>query len=396
MLATRLYDPMQRSQRNLSKYMISISLIFCMNSCIFAVMRLVTRKIFILFILLYTAYNVSAQDSWPSPEVAQMYRHAQDYVAMGNYADAIVTYKQVIILAPGKFILYEGLGKAQYLSGSYKEAEETLQPYIGDHEADEAFYDMLGASRAAQNDGKGAKAVLKKGLEHFPASGLLYYDMGHLYELEKKKEEAITAWVEGISNAPAYAQNYYAAARAYMNGDDVLQGLLYGEIYLDITQDTTGVDSLKEMLFAGYKTMFDDIASRSTTALGETSPVINSFADAVEQTYVSLTPVVSDGITTENLTMVRTRFIMEWMDKYAGKYPYSLFTYQDYLIRNGLFDIYNEWLFGKAESTTEYNAWNQFHPGEMDIWLEKKREHPLKPLSSDVYDSRDIGGKRKK
>ena len=90
--------------------------------------------------------------------------------------------------------------------------------------------------------------------------------------------------------------------------------------------------------------------------------------------------------------MVRTRFLIDWFANYSGKYPFALFTYQDYLLKNGLFDIYNEWLFGNAESVTEYNAWNQFHPDEIDIFLEKKRGHSLRPLITDVYNDQGMDG----
>ena len=39
------------------------------------------------------------------------------------------------------------------------------------------------------------------------------------------------------------------------------------------------------------------------------------------------------GITTETLTMIRTRFILEWFDKYAAKFPYKLFDYERQLYK---------------------------------------------------------------
>ena len=352
------------------------------------------RKILLQCMMLTPVFTTNAQNNLSSPEVTQMYLHAQENIMRGNYKDAIVIYKQAIVLAPDRLILYKGLGKAFYLSGNYKKAVQTLQPLIEKPEADEECYDLLAESQAAQNNIKSAEGVLKKGLSRFPASGLLYHEAGNVFELGKKPDAALHVWVEGIHKDPAYPQNYYNAANAYMGGKDVMLGLLYGEIYLNIVSDTTGEAGFKRMLFAAYKTMFDNIATGNTTEFGKTeeqSPAI-SFIDAVQQTYRSLTPVVSDGITTENLTMVRTRFIMDWFERYANKYPFSLFTYQDYLIRNGLFDIYNEWLFGKAESFVEYNAWNQFHPGEMNIFLEKKRGHSLTPITTDVYNDQGMDG----
>lgn len=358
-------------------------------------MVVIMKKISILFTVVLMAFAAYGQDGWPSPEVEQMYHHAQEYTTLGNYKDAITTYRQAIVLAPAKFVLYKSLGQTLYLSGNYKEAEQTLQPISEKQEADEACFYYLAASQAAQDKTKSAIATLKKGLSRFPAAGILYYETGKVFESEKKHENALDAWVEGIHKAPAYPGNYYEVARIYMDtakdADHVIWGLLYGEIYLNIAPDTTGEAAFKTMLFAAYKTMFDNIAS-----VNKLETPANSFIDAVQQTYLALTPVVSDGITTDNLIMVRTRFLMDWSIKYGHQYPYSLFNYQDYLVRNGLFDIYNEWLFGKAESITEYNAWNQFHPREMDIFLEKKQAHMLHPLITDAYTDQSMNGKGKR
>ncbi len=331
-----------------------------------------------------------AQDAWPSPEVAQMYHHAQDYVALGNYKDAIITYRQAIALAPAKFVLYKELGKTLYLSGNYKDAVQTLQPLTEKPEADAACFQLLAESRRMLNEIKNAHTAVNKGLSRFPASGLLYNEQGALYELEQYHERALDSWQQGIQKDPSFAPNYAAAAKACFASGDAIWGLLYGEIYLNISTDTAGHEELKMMLFTGYKTMFDNIADEATEP-GITRKQKNTrpFETIIKETYLSLTPVVSDGITTENLTMVRTRFIMDWMRKYGKTHPFSLFSYQDYLIRNGLFDIYNEWLFGKAESPAEYKAWNEFHPVEIDIFLQKKKEHPLLPVAADAYNRSD-------
>ena len=351
-------------------------------------------KTYILFAALLLAITSGAQGTKPSPEVEQMDRHAQEYVAIGNYKEAITIYRQAIVLAPANVVLYKHLAMALYHTGSYSDEEQVLQPLVEKPQADEECFWLLANCQLAEKKLKAVKSTLKKGLERFPASGMLYHTSGNYLKAENKPEAALDAWVEGIHKDPAYPYNYYNAARSYFTTQQVTWGLLYGEIYLNITHDTVGQDAFKKMLFAGYKTLFDNIAAGAKADFGQTSPTlqVNSFMDAVQQIYLSLTPVVSDGITTENLTMVRTRFLMDWNAKYAAKYSYALFAYQDYLIRNGLFDIYNEWLFGKAESVTEYNAWIQFHPVEMDIFLEKRKAYSLRPLSTEMYDDVNMDG----
>jgi tetratricopeptide (TPR) repeat protein len=345
-------------------------------------MRLLLNTLFICFLFPIYLY---AQDDWPSPEVAQMYRHAQNYMAMGNYKDAIITYRQAIVLAPAKFVLYKELGRALYLSGNFKDAAQVLQSSTEKPEADAECFQILSESLEQENELKKAHHALKTGLERFPASGMLYQASGKLLYDEKSPEAALNAWLDGISKKPAFAGNYCDAAKWYLAKDDVMWGLIYGEIYLDISGDSNSCDTMKKMLFAGYKKMFDKIADMTGTSKQK---MTGTFESSIRDVYLSLTPVISDGITTENLTMVRTRFIMDWLSKYGKTYPFSLFSYQDYLLRNGLFDIYNEWLFGKAESMTEYKAWQEFHPEEMDIFLRKKKEHLLQPMAGDFYNER--------
>ena len=45
--------------------------------------------------------------------------------------------------------------------------------------------------------------------------------------------------------------------------------------------------------------------------------------------------LLSRGVTTETLTMIRSRFILEWFDKYASRFPYKLFDYQRQLLQEG-------------------------------------------------------------
>ena len=161
-----------------------------------------------------------------------------------------------------------------------------------------------------------------------------------------------------------------------------------------MSHDTTGDDMLKNKLFKAYKTMFDNFAQGEAPQYGK--PVkhapVNTFEDAVQQVYSALTPVVSDGITTENLTMARTRFLMEWFSAHSKKYPFSFFSYLDNIIRSGHFDMYNEWLFGKAESATEYKAWNEFHEGDMQRFLLWKSANQFIPTGNDFYNERNMDG----
>jgi tetratricopeptide (TPR) repeat protein len=349
----------------------------------------------VTFFLLLMHLQVAAQntDTWPSPEVEQIYRQACTYLAAGDLSNAVVTYKQTILLAPDKMVLYRDLGQCYYLQGNYKDAEQALQPLLNNKDADAQTYQLMAACYTAEDKKKEAKAILQTGFEKFPNSGLLYHEQGNLLTAEKKEADALLSWLAGIEKDPAYRMNYYEAARTYLNTDRVLWGLLYGEIFVNMERETTRSLEMRKMMMAGYKKMFDNLVPKAVPQFGKAadSVAVTSFKDAIDDINKKLTPVVSDGITVENLTMVRTRFIIDW-SKLASKYPFTLFAYQDTLLKYGYFDVYNEWLFGKAESEKEYQSWTKFHDKDMEKLKKYFQAHPLQVAPSDFYNDKNMDG----
>src|SRR5690606_34819756 len=99
---------------------------------------------------------------------------------------------------------------------------------------------------------------------------------------------------------------------------------------------------------------------------------------------------MSDGITTDNLTMLRTRFAMEWNRRFAHQYPFTLFSYHDKMLRDGTFDAYNQWLFGAVENLNQYQSWNKFHDKAMPALESWVKANPYKPTAGDFYNSGDV------
>lgn len=152
---------------------------------------------------------------------------------------------------------------------------------------------------------------------------------------------------------------------------------------------------VRRLLMAAYSKIFSTIGTAyipKYNSGNNASISLNvDFEKAVMKTFLLLAPVMSDGVTTENLTMLRTRFVLEWMENYAAKYPFSLFSYHDKLLRDGQFEAYNQWLFGKAENVALSNSWNQFNPDALagvTAWMQQNEYHPT---SADFYNTKEIG-----
>lgn len=339
------------------------------------------------------------QTVWPTPEVEQMYQQARNYLSQGNLRQAIVTYQQAIQLAPDVMVLRRDLAQAYILSGNYEDATKQLDPVLKTGMADEQCFQLAAASMASQNEAKKARNIISKGLERFPHSGLLYHELGKQYDDAYETESALKAWLDGIEADPAYHVNYYEAARTYMAGSRMVWAILYGEIFVNMEQQTARANETRKMLLSAYKRLFYTPVGNDLPAFGQDKKEnVQGFEAAVKATFMKLAPVVGDGITTENLIMVRTRFLMEWENTYAAQYPFTLFRLQDDLLRNGNFDVYNQWLFGKAENMQQYEAWNKFHEGVYTAFNSWISAHRLQPVASDFYNdkkTKDLFPKKK-
>ena len=344
---------------------------------------------FCFFLLLCCCTGkVLAQDKWPSPEVEQAYNQARQYLSSGNFKPAIAAYQQLIQLAPDKVMLYRDLGQAYYLSGDYKQADRVLNSMIDRDRTDETVYQLEAASQKAQGKAKDARKMLEQGLERYPSSGLLYHEYGKQYEDAGDYEKALQQWLTGIGKDPANRLNYYDAARAYMHTDKVVWAILYGELFVNMEPLTPRGNETRKMVLAAYKRFYLTPHNEKAPEYGKQvrTERATTFEAAVTQGLQQLSPVISDGITVENLTMLRTRFIADWYAAgNAERYPFGLFTWHDAMLRNGHYEAYNEWLLARADNEQEYTAWNAFHPEAIKNWQAWQQAHPLQPSAADNY-----------
>jgi len=343
-----------------------------------------------IYTLLCPIISRAQEINWPNPEVENLYKSAQASLSSGDYKKAIASYQQAIPLAPKEMILYRDLASAFYRSGNYTRAEHTITPLIDNDRADAISYALASSIQTALKEDKKARKLLEQGLDKYPHSGYLHHELGKYYEENNDETSALKHWLEGIAADPNYHLNYYDASRSYMLSNKPIWAIIYGEIFVNTERSTPRSGETRKLLLASYKKFFTSTDEVEIQGFGKevTPKAPADFEEAVSSVLYKLAPVVSDGITVENLTMLRTRFTMDWMAQYGDKYPYSLFSYYDALIREGHFDAYNQWLFGRAANTPEFEAWNNFHPEAIpsyDAWFQL---HPLQMTAADAYNTK--------
>lgn len=283
-----------------------------------------------------------------------MLESAKNFQKKGDYNNAVLVLNRAMQQDPDNLDVQKDLAFALYLKTDIDKALETIKPLLERRDADVQIYQVAGMIYKAKEDINEAEKLYKKGVKKFPDSGVLYNDYGELLWY-KRDNNAIKQWEKGIDMDPNYSANYYNAARYYFYTNDKTWSIIYAEIFVNMESYSRRTIETKYLLLESYKKLLTD------TDIMKNQNSKNPFTIAYLNTVSRASSVISLGITPESLTGLRTRFILDWNDKYASRFPYRLFEYHRQLLKEGLFESYNQWLFGPIQNLTAFQNWTNKH-----------------------------------
>ncbi|WP_126245628.1 tetratricopeptide repeat protein [Chitinophaga rhizosphaerae] len=325
---------------------------------------------------------------------AELQQTARNFLRTGDYANAILVLNQAITTSPDDIQLKKDLAFAYYLRGDYQRAYTVVSPLVDKKDADIHLFQIAGNIYQGRQDWKGAEKVYQRGLRKFPKSGELHCDYGDLLQNMKNFDAALRYWVKGIEVDPNFPGNYYHAARSYMWTKEPIWAILYGETFINLESYTTRTAEIRDVVLECYKKLFDDPAIFNSvpgeSAKGKKGDAINDFMVAFKGVMAKNVSVIATGIEPQSLIMLRTRFLLDWYKFYGVKYPYALFDFQRKLLRDGMFESYNYWLFGPAANQSEYKSWTALHKPDYDNFTAWQRNHPLKLRDDEFYNTGKI------
>ena len=333
------------------------------------------QKIF-LFIALSVSVLVSAQPE----DVKKLHETAKAFMRSGDFDNAIIVLTRALQQDKKNIDLQKDLVMSYYLKRDYAKAMEGAKVLIDRDDADVICYQIAGNVYKALEEVKECDKMYKKALKKFPKSGPLYSEYGELL-WATKDFAAIKQWEEGIKSDPGYGGNYYNAALYYFYTKDKVWSLIYGEIFVNMESFSERGAAMKQMLLQGYK---EKLFSDPDIMKGEEKNK-SEFATAFLQGIGKQSSLTSKGITTETLTMIRTRFILDWYENYAVKYPFRLFEYHRQLLQEGMFNAYNQWLFGASENLAAYDNWTKAHAEEYNGFTTFQKSRIFKMPQGQYY-----------
>jgi Tfp pilus assembly protein PilF len=333
------------------------------------------KKFFSLLILFLFSFACFAQD-----DVKTLHETAKTFMRSGDFDNAVIVLTRALQKDNNNLELQKDLVMSYYLKRDYVRALEGVKSLTDRSDADVVVYQIAGNVYKALEEAKECEKVYKKGLKKFPKSGPLYSEYGELL-WSTKDFTAIDQWEKGIQSDPAFSGNYYNAALYYFYTKDKVWSLIYGEIFVNMESLSQRGLAMKQQILSGYK---EKLFAEADLMKGEEKNK-SEFAKAFLQTMSRQSSLANKGITTETLTMIRSRFILDWYPNNAAKFPLRLFDYQQQLLKEGMFEAYNQWLFGAVENLAAFDSWSKTHTDQYEAFTTFQKNRVFKMPAGQYY-----------
>ena len=205
----------------------------------------------------------------------------------------------------------------------------------------------------------------------------MYNELGELQVVDQDHTD-IKSWEKGIEADPSYSRNYYNAARYYFySPPDIAWSILYGEIFVNMEPNGRNTAEIKEMIGEAYKKIFTTAAVPVKT---RSTDFMNAYMMLMNQQSV----LATGGINVQSLTAIRSKFIAQWF-AVPGRPAFRLFDHQQQLINDGMFEAYNQWLFGPSENLKAYTDWIRMHKTESDAFENYRKTKLFKIPEGQYY-----------
>jgi tetratricopeptide (TPR) repeat protein len=315
------------------------------------------RNFILVCLLAFTRFSLLAQDTDKGTDSKSLQETAKSYIRQGDYANAIIVLNGAIKKDPGNIELVKDLAFDYYLQQEYAKGLAIARPLTERPDADVQCYQLAALFYKAVEDVKECDKLYKAGIKRFPQSGVLYSEYGEMLAA-RQDYSAIKLWEKGIEVDPNYSSNYYHASKYYYFAGDKAWGLIYGEIFVNLESYTKRTFEIRDILLEGYKKLFSETDAKKDAK--PQSPFTTAFLDVMYKQ----SGAVAQGVNAETLTTLRTKFILSWYNQYPSNFPFRLFDFQRQLIKDGMFDAYNQWLFGDSGNPADFKAWTSAHSDE--------------------------------
>lgn len=314
-----------------------------------------------------------------SQTATELQATARSFMQQADYTNAILVLNRATQMEPQNLEVAKDLSLAYYMQRDNAKALEIIKPLLEREDADDQCFQIAANIYRQLLQPKECDKIYRRGLKKFPQSGPLYNDLGELL-WEQQDYTAIKQWEKGIETDPGFSRNYYNACKYYFFTTDKIWSIIYGETFINMEPFSARTPEIKGILLESYKKLF--AAADFSLPAGAAN---NKFMEAFIKTIAKQNTIATAGINTETLTMIRTRFILDWYQDYADKLPLKLFEFHRQLLQEGMFDAYNQWVFESVQNLAAYQNWTVLHATEYNDFTKFQRSRIYKAPPGQYY-----------
>jgi tetratricopeptide (TPR) repeat protein len=330
------------------------------------------KKIIFCFFLSAIYFFAAAQNENASDETAK------NYIKQGDYQNAILVLNQALQKDGQDLEMLKDLAFAYYLQRDFDKSLAVAKPLVSRADADVQSFQILGMVYKAIEEKKDCEKMYRQGLKRFPRSGVLYNEYAEVLGTENGSE-AIKLWEKGIEVDPNYSSNYYNAGMYYYAKNEKIWSVIYGEIFINLESYSSRTEHIKDMLTDEYKKLFAD------ATLMKAQNIKNNFASAFIVELGNHSAAIANGITAASLTALRSGFILGWFEKNAQQFPFHFFDYMQQLTKLGMFEAYNQWVFGASQNADAFQTWVQKHSDDYNKFINFQKNRVFKMPAGQYY-----------
>lgn len=307
----------------------------------------------------------------------QLHETAKTFMRQGDYSNAILVLNRALQQAPQNIDYAKDLALSYYYQKDNLKALEIIKPVLDSKDADDQCFQIAGDIYKQLDQTKECEKNYRKGIKKFPSSGPLYSELGEIVFADSKME-AIKSWEKGIETDPSYNKNYYNAARFYFFSADHIWAIIYGEMYVNMDPLGIKTPEIKQLIFDSYKKLFSEQITEKTNK--DKNKFVKNYLEVMNKQ----SSITAAGINAEVLSMVRSRFTLDWFTG-NNRPPFKLFSYHQQLLKDGMFEAYNQWLFGATENLSAYGNWVKTHATEYEAFLALQKTRMYKVPAGQYY-----------
>jgi tetratricopeptide (TPR) repeat protein len=297
-----------------------------------------------------------------------------------DFTGAVQILDQGLQQYPDNLDLLKDEAYIAFLGRDYQKSLDIGKKITARDDADVQCFQIMGLSLKAIADYKTADKMYKEALKKFPNSGVLYGEYGDMLRQYDNKRGAIEQWEKGISVDANYSSNYYYAAKYYADANNIFWSSIYGEIFVNIESLSQRTAEIKTLLLQDYTNLLSDKSNLQNLKSNG-----NDFEKAVAASMLTAMEPATGNISPEMITAFRARFLLNWANADATTYPYHLFDFHLQLMRDGMFDAYNQWLFGTTINKNKYDNWVYTHDEEMQNFTQFQKNVLFKMPPEQYY-----------